>query len=64
MRGGDSGQATVEFLVVMAAFLAMVMAIGTLSGRLGDGMLVQNASENAAYSVESPSDAARRILIF
>lgn len=48
----ERGQATLEFLVVTVAFLAIIVAMGAIAGSISDGLLVDQASENAPYVIE------------
>lgn len=48
----DSGQSTVEYAVVAAALIAIVVALGALSGFLRDGALIQHVIASASHAVE------------
>lgn len=45
-----SGQATVEYVIVGVALLMIIAALGVFSGRLGEGLFVQHASESASHA--------------
>ena len=49
-KPGNNGQTTVEYLIVGLALLAMVVALGALSGRLQDGLFVQHAIDSASHA--------------
>jgi hypothetical protein len=46
-----SGQATVEYLIVGVALLAIVLALGVLANRLEDGLFVEHAAQSASHSL-------------
>ncbi|MEG0620234.1 MAG: hypothetical protein RR866_04355 [Raoultibacter sp.] len=48
-----SGQVTVEFVIIFAAFLALCLACGVLWRALEEGLLVQHALQCASHHVES-----------
>lgn len=45
-----SGQATVEYLIVGLALIAIITALGALSGRLEEGLFVQHAADSASHA--------------
>lgn len=49
----ERGQSTVEYAVVAATFVAIVVALGFLSDALDDGILVRHAVAAASHNVES-----------
>ena len=49
---GERGQGTVEFALVMAAFLAVVVACGALWRGLEAGMFVDHALTSASHHVQ------------
>ena len=51
-----------EFVVVAAAFLVIVIAIGALGSAIADGISVDSATRNAPNSVES--DAFEYVLMY
>lgn len=61
-RKNELGQASVEFVVVAAAFLVIVIAIGALGSAIADGISVDSATRNAPNSVES--DAFEYVLMY
>ena len=46
-----TGQATVEYVVVLAALLAVVVGLGALSGLFRDGVVVDHALLSASHPV-------------
>lgn len=48
----DTGQSTVEYAVVAAVFIAIVVALGALANVLGDGLFVQHALAAASHHVK------------
>ena len=48
-----SGQATVEFAVIAAGFLAVTVALMALWRALGDGLLVQHALAVASHHIQA-----------
>ena len=55
--GGRGGQSTVEYLVVLGAFVALIGAIGLLWHAGRDGVLVGLATRSASHGVEQGSVA-------
>ena len=49
----DLGQATVEFVVVAVAFIAIVIGIGAIATKLSEGLIIENAMQNAPNMVDS-----------
>jgi hypothetical protein len=49
-RLGFKGQATVEYLIVGALFLVVILALGALANRLQEGLFVQHAIESASHA--------------
>ncbi|HIZ46568.1 MAG TPA: hypothetical protein IAA19_06060 [Candidatus Olsenella pullistercoris] len=47
----ERGQATVEYLVVLGAFLAMLLALGALWRAGSEGDLVQLAADSASHGL-------------
>ena len=60
----EGGQATVEFLIVAVAFLAITLGLAAIAAYLSDGALVREAVDNAANTIGLVGKAARRILIY
>ncbi len=50
---GERGQATVEFAVVMGAFLAIALACGALWRALEGGLFVEHALASASHHVQA-----------
>lgn len=50
LRREEAGQATVEYLLVLAAFLAMVLAMGAIVARAREGALVERAVAAASHT--------------
>ncbi len=48
---GCIGQATVEYLIVGAALLCIITALGLLSGQLQDGLFVQHTADSASHAL-------------
>lgn len=64
MRNDERGQATVEFVVLAVALMAVATGLSVLANAVSQGGLVDSASRNAAYSIEDPGMAARYVLLF
>lgn len=54
---GEQGQATVEFAVIAAGFLAATAALMALWRTLGDGLLVEHAVAVASHHVQAVAPA-------
>lgn len=54
----DSGQATVEFAIVLAAFILVAVAYGALWDSLKDGLFVRHALQGASHHLQSTSQGA------
>jgi uncharacterized protein (UPF0333 family) len=50
-RPGEKGQASVEYALVIVAFLALVLALGVLHEFLEDGQLPTHALQSASHGV-------------
>ena len=50
-RLGTKGQATVEYLIVGLALLAIILALGALAGRLQEGLFVEHAIDSASHAI-------------
>ena len=48
-----AGQSTVEYAVIFAAFLALVLALGVLANFLDAGTVVSHALASASHHVQS-----------
>ncbi len=44
------GQSTVEYAIILGAFLAMVMALGAIARAVSEGVVVGKAVEAASHS--------------
>lgn len=53
----QKGQATVEYAVIVAAFLAMAVALGMFWHMLDDGLLVEHALAVASHHIQSVAPA-------
>lgn len=52
-RRWHAGQATVEFALVLFAFLALLAGLGALSNFMQSGKLVEHANASASHAVGS-----------
>ena len=48
----ESGQASVEYAVVLVGFLALIIALGTLHSFLEDGALIEHALQSSSHAIE------------
>ena len=55
---GESGQGTVEYALVMAAIMSIVVALGALAKLLGDGTFVEHALACASHHVQAATPGA------
>ncbi len=60
----DSGQATVEYAVVVAAFLSVVVALGAFGRILGGGLFVEHAVASASHHVAGATAAIIDVFSF
>lgn len=60
----ERGQSTVEFAVVMAAGLAIVVAIGALSNAVEGGMFVEHAVMAASHSLSGALGGAADVFSY
>lgn len=51
LRLGDSGQATVEYAVVVTALLCIVVGLGALFQGLQSGLFVEHATASASHAL-------------
>jgi len=59
------GQATVEYLVVGLALLAIIAALGLAASRLGDGLFVEHALKSASHAVtENTAGSIGDVLLY
>lgn len=49
----ESGQASVEYAVVLAGVLALIIAFGALHAFLEDGQLITHALRSSSHAVEN-----------
>ena len=49
----ERGQATVEFAVITAGFLAMMLALSAVWHAIGDGLLVDHAIAVASHHLQT-----------
>ena len=54
---GNCGQATVEFTIIMAGFLALTVALGALWHAFDSGLLVEHAIATASHHVQAVAPA-------
>lgn len=47
-----SGQASVEYAVVLVGFLALIIALGTLHSFLEEGALIEHALQSSSHAIE------------
>lgn len=55
---GEAGQGTIEYAVVLVAFLALVAALGVLWHLLDAGVLVRHALQCASHHISSVAPGA------
>lgn len=48
-----TGQSTVEYVLVLTAFLAMILAFGALWNVLSEGLVVDHAIQSASHNMVS-----------
>ncbi len=58
LRRDLRGQSTVEYAVVFAAFLAMVIGLGALSKLFESGLVLDHALQSASHHLKSAATAA------
>ena len=49
----NKAQGTVEYAIVLIAFLAIVIAFGVLWNAISDGLFVEHAIQSASHNVQS-----------
>jgi hypothetical protein len=47
------GQATVEYVIVAGALIAVVLALGAFADRVEEGLFVEHAADSASHSAGS-----------
>lgn len=58
MMGDERGQGTVEYAVVLLAFLAMIIAFGVLWHFLNGAAPVSHALQSASHHIQSAAPGA------
>lgn len=60
MMGGRrlSGQSTVEYAIVFAAFLALVLGLGAMADLFQSGMVVEHALQSASHHLKNVATGA------
>ncbi|MDR3037654.1 MAG: hypothetical protein LBU31_04520 [Coriobacteriales bacterium] len=48
--GNQSGQASVEYLIVGLALMAVIATLGLLGGKVGEGLFVEHAADSASHA--------------
>ncbi len=51
LKEENGGQATIEYLIVGVALLAIILALAVLSNSLQEGLFVQHAADSASHAV-------------
>ncbi len=49
----ESGQASVEYAVVLVGMLALIIAFGVLHAFLENGQIIEHALANSSHAIES-----------
>ena len=49
----ESGQASVEYAIVLTGFLALVIALGVLHSFLEEGQIVEHALRASSHAIEN-----------
>lgn len=52
-RASESGQATVEYAIVLTGVLALVLGLGVVHSFLQDGALVTHALQSSSHGIEN-----------
>ena len=60
----QSGQSTVEFALLMFAFLGMLLGLGVLWQALHDGVLLHRATQAASHTMTNLFDGALDVLLY
>lgn len=53
VKFSESGQATVEYAIVLTGVLALVLGLGVLHSFLQDGALVTHALQSSSHGIEN-----------
>lgn len=56
VRRRESGQSTVEYALVLLAFLSSILALGVVWRASRDGLLASSAREGASHVIDSGID--------
>ena len=56
--GQFKGQSSVEYVIVFAAFLAMVIGLGTVANLLESGLVLEHALQSASHHLSNVPTAA------
>lgn len=60
----ERGQGTVEFAVVTAAFVALIVALGAMWRLFGEGKAMEHALASASHHIELSSAGAVDVLLY
>ncbi len=55
---GLSGQSTVEYAIVLAAFLALVIGLGAMADLFQSGLVVEHALQSASHHLKDVATGA------
>ena len=58
----ERGQSTVEYAMVLAASLAVVVGLGMLWGAVDGGMFVQHAVASASHNIQGMAGSGAGVL--
>ncbi len=53
-----SGQSTVEYAIVLAAFLALVLGLGAMADLFQSGLVVEHALQSASHHLKNVATGA------
>ncbi len=53
-----SGQSTVEYVIVFAAFLALVLGLGAMADLFQSGLVVEHALQSASHHLKDVATGA------
>lgn len=54
----EAGQATVEFAIVLAAFMVVAIAYGALWDSLKEGVFIEHALQSASHHIQQVAQGA------
>lgn len=57
-KGKLKGQSSVEYAIVFAAFLAVVIGLGAMADLLGSGLILDHALQSASHHLKDVASAA------